>query len=308
MNEGRGDRLATRRRRSRTSVVKLAKWSGIFAILLGVLHLSGCADRLFFVPVVETFPVTPGAEEVRFESDGRSLHGWFLPAKGRETGSLAPAVVHCHGNGGHVQHHVDFVRFLTDAGLSVLMFDYRSYGQSDKGPLSRKGVVDDALAATAFARTLPGVDPDRIGLYGVSLGGTVAIAAAARDPEIASVCVASAFSSWSTVAGDHVPLLGPILIGRGYDAKQEVRDLGARLLLIVHGDADSVVKPYHADRIHDAAVDAGIDARKAIFAGADHNSWPSTHPEMRDTIKSFFFATLARADGSPIPAEPTVKP
>jgi pimeloyl-ACP methyl ester carboxylesterase len=72
-----------------------------------------------------------------------------------------------------------------------LTFDYRGFGES-AGPRNRLRPLEqvaDIRAGCDFLRTLPTVDPDRIGIYGTSFGGGLAIAAAAGDPRArAAVC------------------------------------------------------------------------------------------------------------------------
>ena len=76
------------------------------------------------------------------------------------------------------------------AGIGVLVFDYRHFGDSDGAPrqlLSIRRQLQDWRAAIAFARTLPDVDPERIALFGSSLSGGHVLTMAARDPAIAAV-------------------------------------------------------------------------------------------------------------------------
>jgi len=280
-------------------VVRVIRFPAVLAVGAVSLRLFGCADRLFFLPVREPLDAPAEATDVWFDSDGRRLHGWFFPAEGLAAGEPAPVVVHCHGNAGNIADHIEFARFLPPAGVSVLMFDYRGYGQSDPGRLTREALVEDTLAAVASARTLPDVDPERVGLYGVSLGGTMAIAAAARDDRVAAVATQAAFSSWKAVAGDTLPIVGSLVVGPGVDAEDLVAGLAGRPLLVAHGTADTIVPPRHADRIAEAARSAGVDTELVIVDGADHNDWPFTHPEMAKAIAVFFARTLAPAGKSP---------
>ena len=76
------------------------------------------------------------------------------------------------------------------AGFYVVLFDYRYLGDSDGEPrqlISIPRQLEDWKSAIAFARTMPGVDAERIGLWGCSLSGGHVIVAAARDKRIAAV-------------------------------------------------------------------------------------------------------------------------
>ena len=83
-----------------------------------------------------------------------------------------------------------YAKRFADAGFYVVLFDYRYLGASDGEPRQLVSIprqLEDWKSAIAFARTLPGVDADRIGLWGCSLSGGHVIVAAARDKRIAAV-------------------------------------------------------------------------------------------------------------------------
>ena len=162
------DKPRKKRRRGSWTRRLLIGAAGLAGFLL-IVKVDGCAERLFYYPVADTYTPPPGAEDVRFTSEGRSLHGWFFPAlddAGDPLEGPAPTIVHCHGNAFNISRHVDFVEFLPSAGFNVLIFDYRSYGMSDKGPLHRDGLIHDAGAAIDYVFTRDDVDPDRVGMYG----------------------------------------------------------------------------------------------------------------------------------------------
>jgi dipeptidyl aminopeptidase/acylaminoacyl peptidase len=137
------------------------------------LRLFGCADRLFYMPVREALMTPPNAIEVTFESDGRTLHGWFFPAPGVTADNPGPAVVHCHGNAGNMRDHAAFASFLPAAASRCSCSTTAGTGRASAARSRREGLVDDTLAAVrARSDHCPMVDPARVGLYGVSLGGT----------------------------------------------------------------------------------------------------------------------------------------
>lgn len=276
-------------RLARVTVVVLAALAAIYISA----DITGCAERLFFYPSRSAFETPSGYEDVTFENDeGLKLHGWFLRAADAEPSEVRPVVVHCHGNAFNIGRHSEFVDFLPEAGVHVLIFDYRGYGRSDRGELRRDGLVSDALAALDYMRSRPDVDPDRVGLYGLSLGGTVALAAAAEDERVAAVCSVATFSTWRDVAGDFAPGVGPSLITDGRDAVDSVKFLGDRPLLLLHGEDDSIVGHRHVELIEASAADAGVDVRRRSFPGIGHVDWVEDSPEMRGEIVDFFRAQL----------------
>lgn len=95
-----------------------------------------------------------------------------------------PVAVMAHGFGGTVDSGLEpFARGLAAAGLDVLAFDYRGFGASGGAPRQTVSVdsqLADYRAAVDHARTLPGVDAERVVLWGVSLSGGHVLALAAE--------------------------------------------------------------------------------------------------------------------------------
>lgn len=83
------------------------------------------------------------------------------------------------------------------AGFVALAFDYSGFGDSEgeRGWLDPFARADDALAAFTFLRAQTGVDPERCGVYGLSLGGMIALAVAACDPAARAVACVPGFAS-----------------------------------------------------------------------------------------------------------------
>jgi pimeloyl-ACP methyl ester carboxylesterase len=84
----------------------------------------------------------------------------------------------------------DYATRLADSGFAVLAFDYRHWGNSEGQPRSWVSIrrqLQDWRAAVACARQLEGVEPGRIVLWGMSLGGAHALTTAASDADVAAV-------------------------------------------------------------------------------------------------------------------------
>ncbi|HZW11365.1 MAG TPA: alpha/beta fold hydrolase [Phycisphaerales bacterium] len=243
------------------------------ALSMSPLLAPGCLEAsAFYHPAHRGNTAPAHALDVRFPTtDGLTLHGWFFPARGGA--SPAPTVLHVHGNSGDVSGHRFACDFLADRGFNVLLFDYRGFGASDpaRGILRRKDLVEDTAAALDYLLTRQDVDPERIAVFGYSLGAVLGLAAAER-PEIGAVVAYAGFSTWKGVASDHAGPLGRALIARGYDATETVARLGDRPVLIVHGTADRVVPYRHAELIYAAAQRAGIRAELMPVERGSHIS------------------------------------
>lgn len=287
------------RRRANTSVPLLAFLRRVAMMLIIaalVIRWSDAAETTFFYwPTREAFVDPPGVENVTFEtSDDLTLHGWFLPAEGAEPGEARPAVLHVHGNAGNVAWHLEYTEFLRRGGFHVLLFDYRRFGRSDRqGRLKRAQVRRDADAALDYLLSRPDVDPQRVGIYGYSLGGVYGLDLAARRPEVRAVISLAAFSEWAEVASDHAPdFLARLLIRPGADAVRSVERLGERPLLLVHGTRDVIVPVRHVRAIEAAAVAAGVPTESHVIEGADHLSVFHDDPGLEDRMIAFFQENL----------------
>jgi len=134
-----------------------------------------------------------GREDVRFVSGGDECAAWlFQPAAAR---GPAPCVVLASGLSCVRDQRLDaFAERFAAAGFVALAFDYRYFGDSGGEPrsLMRAGRQrDDWRAAIAFARSLEGVDAERVALWGFSAGGGHVQSLALSEPGIAAgICVA----------------------------------------------------------------------------------------------------------------------
>ncbi len=128
------------------------------------------------------------AEEVAFQSDEERLAGRMLLPAGK---GPHPAIVLIHGLGRFTRNMVPFAigDLLASRGIAVLAYDKRGVGQSsgEDRIQSRVSVVADVLAAAEFLSGRPDIDPDRIGLFGISQGAGVAPIAAAQSDQIAFI-------------------------------------------------------------------------------------------------------------------------
>jgi len=228
---------------------------------------AGCRESvergLIYHPVRELIgePAQVGLSfrDVVFTADdGVRLHGWLVP------GRLPTTVLWCHGNAGNISHRLDNIRLIVDElGLGVFIFDYRGYGRSEGIP-SEAGLMLDARAARA-ALLAAGVSPDRIVLFGRSLGAAVALDLALTHPPPVLI-LESPFLSIPAMANLTLPGAGFLMQTR-WDSEARIQDLRAPLL-VLHGDADEVV-PFEQGR----ALYARAPGPKTFhpIAGAGHN-------------------------------------
>lgn len=165
----------------------------IILLAISVICLLGAALSLRFTRRPEPDPAEdPAAHGMDYEAvvftaqDGLRLRGWFLPG-----GDGERAVVFLHGHGGSMDPDLKYAPAFHDAGISVLMFDFRAHGRSE-GQIVSMGYLErrDAVAAVRF---LEGRGFKRLGLLGFSMGGVVAIITAPGLESVRAVVVDGAF-------------------------------------------------------------------------------------------------------------------
>ena len=159
-------------------------------------------------PEVAAFKIE--SRHVDIWSDGTRLAGDLWSPKGLQSGDKLPAVILCHGWGG-VRSHFNkaYAPEFATAGYVVLTFDYRGWGDSDSRLVIKEkmpepdesGMItvraqairelvdpfdqtEDIINCINFLSGEPGVDPDRIGLWGTSFGGGHVVYVAAFDKRV----------------------------------------------------------------------------------------------------------------------------
>lgn len=131
---------------------------------------------------------------VHFYSDGARISGrLYIPS---ETDAPSAGVVVCQGFGSTKEINLpEIAKYLAGEGITALIFDYRGFGESEgtRWRLVPSEQVADIHAAVTFLGARDEVDDTRLGLIGVSFGGSNAIEAAATDKRIKAVVAAVAF-------------------------------------------------------------------------------------------------------------------
>jgi uncharacterized protein len=135
-------------------------------------------------------------DDVRFLSQGVECCAWhYRPGRGEP----APCVVLAHGFDGVRDQALDtYADKFADAGLAALVFDYRFFGDSEGDPrqlVSNRAQLADWHAAIACARSLEGVDPNRIALWGTSTSGGHVVKVGAEDGRVAAIVSQMPFAS-----------------------------------------------------------------------------------------------------------------
>ena len=288
---------------------------------------------LFVVPRGEP---AEGAEEVRFPAgDGLTLTGCYLKAEGPRRGVVLFGLEfgsNCWSCRSYCDH-------LVEAGFDVFAFESRNQGTSDAldGYEPLQWVTDyevrDAEAALAYLKGRPDADPAGVGFFGISKGGGAGLFAAAADPYVRCCVTDGAFGTYSTLVPYmrlwlriyskhpfvqsllphwyygifgrrglrlieaerrcHFPHLEPVL-----------RRLAPRPLLMIHGAADTYIRPSMARALFDAAREP---KELWLVEGAKHNqALQVANGEYRRRVLAFFEEHLARSSQQSAVSPPPV--
>ncbi|QDU87625.1 Alpha/beta hydrolase family protein [Pirellulimonas nuda] len=180
-------------------------------------------------------------------ADGTRLHGWYFSHQNPKRVAL-----YFHGNGEQVADNRELMELLRDElDAAVLVFDYRGYGLSGGKP-NEAGVIADGLAAHRWLAEQTGRRTDEVILIGRSIGGGVAVAAAAEQGAAALV-LQSTFTRLTDAAAIHYPWLPVrLLMKNRYDSLGRIARYRGPVM-ISHGTADGVVPFEHSRRLFEAA-------------------------------------------------------
>jgi uncharacterized protein len=186
-----------------------------------------------------------------------------------------PGIVICHGAGSRKENHADFARLAAANGWAALAFDARGHGASE-GEMSPEA-VEDVIAMAELLAAHQGVDPGQVTVRGSSMGGFLAIHAAALAPRIAgviAVCPASEDGlARGLRAGELEMRVGDELALEAWLQANDLRRAVARLrdqpLILLHAEGDDQVPAEWSQELYDLAP----EPRKLILVpGGDHRS------------------------------------
>jgi fermentation-respiration switch protein FrsA (DUF1100 family) len=214
-------------------------------------------------------------------SDGVTLHGWWL-----EHPDARGQVIYFHGNGGNLSLWLDAFVDIQRRGFSVLAVDYRGYGASAGSP-SEKGLYLDGEATTQyFAEHLRRERLPTI-YWGRSLGSAVAAYAASRRVPDALI-LESPFPDVRTLFAGNPVMLGLSVFATYRFAASEHLESYRGPLLVIHGDADSVI-PFAAGR---KVFDRAPTSQKTfiVLKNADHNEMYARRDDYWPAIEKFIQA------------------
>lgn len=277
----------------------LVFWSWVVS---AILFLRNTVLSRIPIPEFAAHATPLPLETVHFEAtDGLRLEGWIARAD-----PARPWVILCHGVGSNRADLLDIAAGLHEAGLNLLLFDFRGHGGS-AGRTTSFGWTEqrDLEGALAFLGGQPEIPARPYGVYGISMGGVVALLVASRDERIGAVAVDSPYTNLGASISRHLRLMYPWLPSipfHGFvlstyrlrfgiwphrvSAERAARHLSPRALLMIHGGHDHRMPLEAARSMFEAA---GHPKELWVVDGADHlESFALAPSAYRERLAQFF--------------------
>jgi dipeptidyl aminopeptidase/acylaminoacyl peptidase len=215
---------------------------------------------------------TPADRGLAFEdvsvrtTDGLNLVGWFIPSPGQ------PTIVVQHGYKDSRERLLGVAAILRRHGYAVLLSTVRGHDFSD-GELIGLGSreMDDVEAWWQWLTARADVDAGRVGIFGVSMGGSLVLQYAVQNARLKAVVAEGAFSSITDTVETSVKFFtglppfpfAPMILfwverelgidASAIDAKQWIGRISPRPVFLLQGGADVVVSPDSGARLFEAA-------------------------------------------------------
>ncbi|MEI4506731.1 alpha/beta hydrolase [Sphingopyxis sp. CCNWLW253] len=230
-------------------VLNLLLALAVFALVAAALLYT--QQRRLIFPAPAHYP--QAADGFRFvhtrTDDGLRLSAFYRPAlPGKKT------LLFFHGNGDNMLGAIEATRGPAAAGHGLMLVEYRGYGGNSGSP-GEAGFYRDGAAAMRWLAGV-GIDSRRIVVVGNSVGSGPATEMALRY-DVAALMLVSGFSDLPSVVKSQVPLVPRWLVRDRFDNAAKLARVKAPVHLM-HGDADTLVKPDNLERLARARPDATV--------------------------------------------------
>jgi len=248
----------------------------LYLLIAGILY--GQQSRFILSPAqgLKTNPKERGYdyEDVWLDIPGTKerIHGWWIP----DGNAQAPVLFYLHGNGGTISYFSYLIPLWRSLGLTLFMIDYRGYGlsNSDRFP-NEKSLYEDARIALNYLLNDRQISPEKIVVYGFSLGGAIAVELLTHPPiQLGGIVLEGTFTSIRKMAqlasqGNWIkfnwfPL--DFLLHQRFETDAKIDRLSSPILLI-HGTDDRSIPFAMSEALFALAPEPKY---LSLIPGADH--------------------------------------
>jgi hypothetical protein len=285
---------------------------GLFVIVAGLLYVK--QDKLLYFPEIGGIPRRPQSNprgyrspeerQLPYEShmiscaDGVQIHAWLL--RSVPDSESAPTIVFFHGNAGNIGLRIpNAMQMVQYLNANVLMVEYRGYGNSDSVEPNEIGLKLDSQAALNYLGTLKNIDPNKIFIFGRSLGGSVAFHLAEYAERngipVAGVIVENTYTSISAMVDHLMPYLSPfkfLVLRISWDSAKIVPNITTPILFLA-GARDELVPHDHMQILYDTARRSRHKHLHIIPDGTHNESWLQGGKEYWIAFANFMTAALS---------------
>jgi hypothetical protein len=233
-------------------------------------------SNLVFMPSRDVIE-TPEILSIKFENiqittrDNVNLDSWFVPAKDNDLVGKG-VILFCHGNGGNISNRISYLPIFRELGLATFLFDYRGYGKSGGTP-TEEGTYTDVEAAWQYLTQERQIPPQKIIIYGESLGGAIASYLAQKNSQqngndnAGGLVLASTFTSISDRAAELYPFMPIRFLSRfSYNSIDRLPSIKIPVL-VIHSIDDEIIPFHHGERNFQVAN----QPKKLVKLRGDHN-------------------------------------
>jgi pimeloyl-ACP methyl ester carboxylesterase len=169
----------------------------LFFILLFISILSGIIVFQILVPSKLPETINPasflmtGFHSLPFDSGKNHFEGWLIPSVRN-----APVIILCHGYKSNRSEVLTLAATLQENGYNLFLYDMRGHGENPL-KVTTLGFQEtvDLQAAVQMLSGQPGLDPKRMGIYGVGMGAFVALTTAVQSSQIKALVIDSTFEN-----------------------------------------------------------------------------------------------------------------
>ncbi|MCP4050966.1 MAG: alpha/beta hydrolase [bacterium] len=228
------------------NVISIISTILIFYFFL-ILFIYFSQSKLIYFPkrdILQT-PQTLGLSYENIDiktSDNTIINAWFIPADKSDL-----TILYCHGNAGNISYHLDKIPLFNQLDITTLIFDYRGYGKS-QGKTTEEGTYIDAEAAWDYLINERNTDPDKLIIYGHSLGCAIASNLAVKKQAKALILEAP-FTSIKDIGAETYPFIpAKMLCKFNYDNENNLRSFNNNLL-ILHSPEDEIIPFHHGKKL-----------------------------------------------------------
>ena len=232
----------------------------LLLVVVAATALLYTQQRRLIFPAPSQYPqaAPPGFRLVHTQTDdGLRLSAFYRPA---QTGQHT--VLFFHGNGDNLLGAIEATRGFAANGNGLLLAEYRGYGGNPGSP-REAGLYRDGDAAMRWLAA-EGIAARDVIVVGNSIGSGPATEMALRH-DVAALMLVSGFSSLPDVVGEAMPFVPRWLVRDRFDNVGKLARVKAPVFLM-HGDADTLVKPANLARLQRARPDATV----VMVPGAGH--------------------------------------